>query len=250
MKQSIVRFRRGVDRIAFTLIELLVVVAIIAVLVALLLPGLGAARSYAQSVRCQSNLKQVVSGAHYYSDQYHGILPPYWIYNSDGYGSRGAKFYIDRVGIWGQPEVRNRPPDTVCMSRQVKEFCWCPTGFRPPQAKDPDPSIGWYKAESWSYGTAESLPVLLDGITDPSKEPFFGDSSNRFSDEQIPVLCRNQWLLYPNMGLYTVSLRHLQRGNLAFADGHVSGLDKEEVFRLRFNSVTEGGADTIFNPYP
>jgi prepilin-type N-terminal cleavage/methylation domain-containing protein/prepilin-type processing-associated H-X9-DG protein len=232
----------------FTLIELLVVVAIIAVLVSLLLPALHVARSHAQSVQCRSNLKQVMSGAQYYSSQFNGILPPYWVYNDNNYGFRGAKFYIDRVGIWGQPEVRNRPPDNVCMSRQVKEFCWCPTGFRTPEAKDP--ANGFYKGESWSYGTVESLPGWMDRIADPANEPCFGDSSVRFSDEQIPIINRNAYLPYPSMGPYTVSLRHLQRGNLAFADGHVSGLDKDEVFRLRFNSATVEGADTSYNPYP
>lgn len=62
-------------RRAFTLIELLVVVSIIAVLVGLLLPALGAARRSAQSLECLSQLRQIGQATHLYADEHKDALP-------------------------------------------------------------------------------------------------------------------------------------------------------------------------------
>ncbi len=62
-------------RAGFTLVELLIVIGINAILAGILLPALAQARSKAQRIRCQSNLRQINLGVALYADDHGGRMP-------------------------------------------------------------------------------------------------------------------------------------------------------------------------------
>jgi prepilin-type N-terminal cleavage/methylation domain-containing protein/prepilin-type processing-associated H-X9-DG protein len=88
---------RHASRVGFTLVELLVVIGVIAVLIAILLPTLSKARSQAQEVQCQSNIRQLVLGMRMYCDTFQGYVPEQ---GPDG-SNRTTNFFGPSGGVIG-----------------------------------------------------------------------------------------------------------------------------------------------------
>jgi prepilin-type N-terminal cleavage/methylation domain-containing protein/prepilin-type processing-associated H-X9-DG protein len=97
---------RRIGRRAFTLVELLVVIGIIAVLVSILLPSLGAAREQAREVQCLSNMRQWGMAFQMYAGQFNGQLAG----KSTGGGDGDTA--ADAIGVWNDPSlwINSLPP--------------------------------------------------------------------------------------------------------------------------------------------
>jgi prepilin-type N-terminal cleavage/methylation domain-containing protein len=90
------------NRKAFSLIELLVVVAIIALLSAIILPGLSRAREYAYFTSCKSSLRQIGIGLLIYASDNSGRTPEARNTCNDAKGDAGNM----RVGTPGIQKIR------------------------------------------------------------------------------------------------------------------------------------------------
>ncbi len=195
----------------FTLIELLVVVAIIAVLVAILLPALGRAREAAKTISCSNNMRQMGIAVVMYTDEYDGHLPANW----DASWNPRPFTASWRYFLWKYAGMDNR------------EYWICPNDKSPYTYIHPNMPSSY---GSNGYITYDAPPTyhheLISKMSYPSKTIYAACANQENFAEFDDVLSPYFGTDYP----YRVAYRHSDATILLFVDGHVNKRTKQECF--------------------
>jgi prepilin-type N-terminal cleavage/methylation domain-containing protein/prepilin-type processing-associated H-X9-DG protein len=156
----------------FTLIELLVCIAVIALLLALILPAVQQAREAARRIQCQNNLKQLGIALHNYHDS-HGAFPPGWIARDlagigrsprdGGYSWAWSAFllpYCEQLPLYEQLGIGNssNPPGPKDPGDNSLQVFLCPS-----DASGTESGRGVWRPGSLLAGYAKSNYVAVNG---------------------------------------------------------------------------------------
>ncbi|HTI70157.1 MAG TPA: type II secretion system protein [Candidatus Limnocylindria bacterium] len=179
----------------FTLVEMLVVIGIIAILAAMLLPGLTRAKARAVETSCVNNLHQIGVALTLYADDNSGRLP------------RAAELPSDSINSNRWPAL------TVALASQMGYSSTNQPGnsvFKCPSDKVGGTNFYYFKTQTLSYDWNEQ--ANNDSITNPK---YWG---TRLDPNKAPVLSdfRN-W----HSGRAVDTNGFVGGQNFLFADGHV-----------------------------
>ncbi|MBI4581727.1 MAG: type II secretion system protein [Planctomycetes bacterium] len=226
---------RGARRRAFTLIEVLVSVAIVALLMAVLLPSLTRAHRAANAASCLSNLRQMAMAAQGYVVAY-GRYMPYSF--SDPAKSTVYNWDLTLVTLPAAGSMTTVKAGLLWQGRMLAQINQCPAyeggdnfiGYPYSGYNYNTSHVGWcvyrperdekYKLTGRIVAVEE--PARAEHIRHPAECALFGDGeygggANKYM--RSPFAGRDRGV-FTGRSAGTQGYRHAHKTNVAFTDGH------------------------------
>jgi len=239
----LIRFMCKKESKAFTLIELLVVISIIALLMAILMPALGAARSGSRALACKSNLRQLLLANIGYATENDGFYVPA---ASDMWDNAGLhRWHGKRDTLDERFDPLRGPLIGYLADGRVKE---CPLRVEFVKGQDWNTNFeqgcggyGYnmtYIGSRTSQSAAGSVQAWKDSyamtarmteIAAPAMTLMFADTAMAKSGKSLieysfaepPFTVYNGRLVTEFFMSPSIHFRHRNQANIGWADGHV-----------------------------
>ena len=218
---------------AFSLIELLVVVAILALLVAILVPSLAQSRSLAKKTVCLAHLHGIGTAVHLYANNNRGYIPfgpkaPRVMTASEFYPSTGAPTSLVSLRN-GQPVALG-----LMLTRELFEspgVLFCPGSEQPFDAHTELSKVGHGQAQSSYYYRHASVTRLFDpvgaDVLSPQQIRLDNLGANRTGKPVRALVIDTQFQVPPEFDAFGIRPRthHGEKlANVVYADGHAASL--------------------------
>lgn len=203
-----------IARRGFTLVELLVTVAIVALLAALIIPGMQRAMAVTHRARCQGNLRQIGAAMFAYASDNDNRIPAVYI-------SDAAPSWVKSIWTYAgyaESTYTNSSPGLVGADRNSQNIFRC-TGTRAKAIAAP--GVGGVNGNKYSYGlncgplydpsTPADIvhtPIPLAKVTWPSLTAMVTECSYSQGD-------------YNGYRSWFGMIPHLGGSNVLYYDGHV-----------------------------
>ncbi len=214
---------------AFTLIELLVVISIIALLIGILLPALGSARTTARLSQCLANVRSLGQAVEFYGNDNRQMYPggTFLTVEVNWYNWSGEQGTVSFFGSDTAPE--NRALNSYLSSNSAAARC--PLDKGDAQSAGSDPAGLKYGT---SYTNGDRSLTHIANQQKAGRNGFWYPEAHRASEVLTPSkkLIMADLVLLANR-LPTNSSHHWHNktepleANIAFADGHAKGVKRK-----------------------